>query len=55
MMKLIMIIFGIASAILVLSLCRASAMADQHMLLAFDKWLQEHPEEIQQLPAEEIT
>lgn len=54
-MKLVLIVIGIWAAVLILSLCRASAIADQHMMLAFDKWLKEHPEESRQLPAEEIT
>ena len=54
-MQLVLIIFCILTAILILSLCRASALADQYMMIAFDKWLREHPDEMQQLPAEEIT
>ena len=54
-MKLVLIMICVLSAILLLGLCRASAIADQQMLLAFDKWLREHPEETQQLPVEEIT
>lgn len=53
-MKLVLIMICVLTAILLFGLCRASAIADQQMMISFQKWLQEHPEEIQQQPAEEI-
>ena len=53
-MAIFWILFVMSVLCLVLSLCRASALADQHMESINEKWLREHPEAIQQFIHEEI-
>ena len=53
-MAIVWIFLVIAFLCLVLSLCRASALADQHMQRINEKWLRDHPEEAQHYTNEEI-